>query len=595
MRASTPTPWYRKAPIRGALAALLIALVALTATSAVYAVAYVDPDTPPGGATLPDAIYGYAYPPSGGPIRLVATGTNAGTQFFIVDPPPTGYNPPLGTRLPNGIQIIRVNQNEARIATPPGGIVTELPTDPNPNDDDPGNGITFAVGVTGNANEPPGSGTVAARGYRIRVQRAPLTVTAVNASRRYGAPNPTFTINVDGLRYNDTIQQVFQGALATTATSASPVGTYQITQGTLALTPYGAARYTLTGFTPGTLTVTRAPLTVTANDATRRVGQPNPTFTARYDGFVSGDGPSDLDGELRFSTPATNTSPAGTYPITPSGLTSSNYAITFVDGTLTVTDRDVPEITWPDPAPITYGTPLSSAQLNATASFNGRTVPGSFSYDPPAGTVLPAGTRNLRVTFTPNDTTNYAPVSVDRTITVNRAPLTVVADNRSRTYGAANPSLTYTANLQAGDTLAQVLTGSPATPATTASPVGNYPITQGTLALSEYGAERYTLTFEPGTLSVTPAPLTIRANDVSRPFGRPNPPFTASYIGLMNDEGPGVLQGELRFTTTATESSPMGTYPIVPSGLSSPNYDITYVPGTLTVTDTRVYLPFARN
>ncbi|MCS6880926.1 MAG: MBG domain-containing protein [Oscillochloridaceae bacterium] len=583
MRPSTPTPWYRKAPIRGALAALLIALVALTATSAVYAVAYVDPDTPPGGSDLPNAIYGYPYPPSGGPVRLVATGTNAGTQFFIVNPPPSGYNPPLGTRLPNGIQIIQDSQTQARIATPPGGTVTEPATD------DP-NGITFAIGVTGNANEPPGSGTVAARGYRIRVQRAPLTVTANNATRRYGAPNPTFTFNVTGLRNGDTVQQVFAGALATTATSASPAGTYQIIQGTLGLTNYGAARYTL-NFEPGTLTVTRAPLTVTANDATRRVGAPNPTFTARYEGFVNGDGPADLNGTLSFSTPATTASPAGTYPITPGGLTSNNYAITFVDGTLTVTERDLPEIAWPDPAPITYGTPLSSAQLNATASFNGQTVPGVFTYDPPAGTVLPAGTRNLRVTFTPNDTTNFAPVSVDRTITVNRAPLRVVADNRSRTYGAANPSLTYTANLQGNDTLAQVLTGSPATPATATSPVGAYPINQGTLALSEYGAERYTLTFEPGTLSVTPAPLTIRANDVSRPFGRPNPPFTASYIGFVNDEGPGVLQGELRFTTTATESSPMGTYPIVPSGLSSPNYNITYVPGTLTISDTRVYLP----
>ncbi len=589
MRTSTPTPWRRRAPIRSALAALLIALVALTATSAVYAVAYVDPDTPPGGSNLPDAIYGYPYPPSGGPIRLVATGTNAGTQFFIVDPPPVGdppYNPPLGTRLPNGIQIIQESQTQAQIATPPGGTVTEPATGPN--------GLTFAIGVTGVADQPPGSGTVAARGYRIRVQRAPLTVTAVNASRRYGAPNPTFTFNVNGLRNGDTVQQVFQGALATTAINTSPVGTYQITQGGLALTPYGAARYELT-FAPGTLTVTRAPLTVTANDATRRVGAPNPTFTARYSGFVNDDGPADLGGTLSFSTPATNASPAGTYSITPSGLTSSNYAITFVDGTLTVTDRDVPEIIWPDPAPITYGTPLSSAQLNATASFNGQTIPGAFTYDPPSGTVLPAGTRNLRVTFTPNDTINYVPVNVDMTITVNRAPLTVTANNQSRTYGAANPSLTFTANLRGGDTLAQVLTGSPATPATAASPVGDYPINQGTLVLSEYGTERYTLTFEPGTLSVTPAPLTIRANDVSRPFGRPNPPFTASYDEFVNGEGPGVLQGELRFTTTATESSPMGTYPIIPGGLSSPNYAITYVPGTLTISDTRVYLPLVRN
>lgn len=506
MRTSTPTPWYRRAPISSALAALLIALVALTATSAVYAVAYVDP-TPPGGSTLPDAIYGYPYPPSGGPIRLVATGTNTGTQFFIVDPPPVGdppYNPPLGTRLPTGIQIIRFNQNEARIATPPGVTVTEPATD-NPN------GITFAVGVTGNANEPPESGTNAARGYRIRVQRAPLTVTPVNASRRYGAPNPTFTFNVDGLRNGDTIPQVFQGALATTATGTSPVGTYQITQGALALTPYGAARYTF-NFVPGTLTVTRAPLTITANDATRRVGAPNPTFSARYSGFVNDDGPADLGGELRFSTPATSASPAGPYPITPSGLTSNNYAITFVDGTLTLVERDLPEITWPNPEEITYGMALGSAHLNATASFNGQAVPGTFTYTPALGTVLPAGAaQDLQVVFTPNDSTNFAPVTVNRTIRVNRAP------------------------------------------------------------------------------------LTIRANDITRPVGAPNPTFSATFSGFVNGDDPADLTGELNFTTDATASSPVGAYPVIPSGVSSPNYDITYVQGTLTVTNARVYLPLVQN
>ena len=46
-----------------------------------------------------------------------------------------------------------------------------------------------------------------------------------------------------------------------------------------------------------------------------------------------------------------------------------------------------PVITWPTPAAITYGTPLSTTQLNATASYNGKTVPGTFSYSP--GTVLP--------------------------------------------------------------------------------------------------------------------------------------------------------------------------------------------------------------
>ncbi|MGQ9927615.1 MAG: MBG domain-containing protein [Chloroflexaceae bacterium] len=598
MRTSNPTPWYRRAPIRSALVTLLMALVTLAVTSAVYAVAYVDPDTPPGGSTLPDAIYGYPYPPSGPPIRLVATGTNPGTQFFIVNPPPVGdppYNPPLGTRLPNGIQIIRVTENEAWIATPPNAVVTELPTSPSattpPSED---NGLTFAIGVTGNADQPAGSGTVAGRGYRIRVTRAPLTVTAVNASRRYGAPNPAFVFNVDGLHNGDTVEQVFQGALATPATSTSPVGSYQITQGTLALTPYGAARYTF-NFTPGVLSVTRAPLTITANDVTRRVGTSSPAFTARYQGFLNNDGPADLDGTLTFTTPATTGSPAGTYSITPGGLSSNNYVITYVDGTLTLVEQNVPEIIWPDPAAIIYGTPLGAAQLNATASFDGQSVPGTFEYTPPAGTVLPAGVvQPLQVVFTPDDRTNFARVTANQTIRVIPAPLTVTAVNTSRPYGAPDPTFAFNVTgLRSGDTVAQVFQGALETTATRASPAGNNAqITQGSLALTEYGAARYIISeFVPGTLNVTRASLTITANNVTRLVGKSNPAFTATFSGFANNDGPADLAGELNFSTSATASSPPGTYPIVPGGLSSPNYDISYVNGTLTVTNAQIYLP----
>ena len=83
--------------------------------------------------------------------------------------------------------------------------------------------------------------------------------------------------------------------------------------------------------------VAMAPLTVTANNASKVFGTPNPTFSVTDAGFVNGDGAAQLGGTLTFSTAAAITSPVGTYSVTPSGLASSNYAITFVPGTLTVT------------------------------------------------------------------------------------------------------------------------------------------------------------------------------------------------------------------------------------------------------------------
>src|SRR5258708_3074804 len=83
--------------------------------------------------------------------------------------------------------------------------------------------------------------------------------------------------------------------------------------------------------------ITQAPLTVTADDKTKLLGAPLPEFTAHYSGFLPGEGTASLGGVLQFTTSATAASPVGSYQVTPDGLTSTNYAITFVPGTLIIT------------------------------------------------------------------------------------------------------------------------------------------------------------------------------------------------------------------------------------------------------------------
>jgi hypothetical protein len=73
-----------------------------------------------------------------------------------------------------------------------------------------------------------------------------------------------------------------------------------------------------------------------------------------------------------------------------------------------------PTITWATPAPIVSGTPLSATQLDAAAN-----VPGTFAYNPGAGTTLPIGSNPLSVTFTPTDTVNYTTATAHVSITVN--------------------------------------------------------------------------------------------------------------------------------------------------------------------------------
>jgi len=83
--------------------------------------------------------------------------------------------------------------------------------------------------------------------------------------------------------------------------------------------------------------------------------------------------------------------------------------------------KATPVITWANPAPITYGTALTSAQLNASAS-----VPGTFVYTPAAGTILGVGVQSLTANFTPSDATDYSGASKSVPITVTQAASSTV-------------------------------------------------------------------------------------------------------------------------------------------------------------------------
>jgi len=112
---------------------------------------------------------------------------------------------------------------------------------------------------------------------------------------------------------------------------------------------------------------------------------------------------------------------------------TANYTRTQAAVSLTVT-KAVPTIEWPAPAPITDGAALNAAQLNATAS-----VAGTFTYDPPAGTVLEAGTQTISVAFTPTESTNYTAAQAQVSITVTKAARTEITwpTPRPVPYGTA--------------------------------------------------------------------------------------------------------------------------------------------------------------
>jgi sugar lactone lactonase YvrE len=276
--------------------------------------------------------------------------------------------------------------------------------------------------------------------------------------------------------------------------------------GQVSVTAYQFGSSTYAAATPVTqsFTVAPAPLTVTANNASRAVGAPNPTFSYALNGFVAGDTQSVVSGTPLLTTSANNASLTGSYPITVAvgTLAAANYTFVFVNGTLTVNGQPQ-TIAFGSLANATYGAaPIS---LSATSS-SGLAV--SYSAQGPASvsgsTLSITGAGAVTVTATQAGDSSYAAATpVSQSFQVAPATLTVTAANASRLIDAANPTFTYTlSGLVNGDT-ASVVTGTPvfSTTATAQSPTGTYPITPG---LGTLQAANYIFTFVGASLTVTP-------------------------------------------------------------------------------------------
>ena len=141
-----------------------------------------------------------------------------------------------------------------------------------------------------------------------------------------------------------------------------------------------------------------------------------------------------VPGKFVYTPAAGSVLAAGTHTLsvafTPADIT--DYVEVRATVSLTVTEAQPTVITWPIPAPIPYGTALSEAELNATAS-----VPGAFSYAPAAGERLDAGRHTLSVTFTPEEA-NFPATQASVSLTVAKAPpLITWPEPAAISYGAA--------------------------------------------------------------------------------------------------------------------------------------------------------------
>ncbi len=160
-----------------------------------------------------------------------------------------------------------------------------------------------------------------------------ITVTANGGTSVYGdvgVANPGFT--ADGLVNGETVAVLTGLENSFGITNTTNAGSYTLSvNGTLT-----NGNYKITTRQDGTWVVSPKDLIVTVDDVERGYNQPNPEFTARFDGLVNDDSADVVEG-LVFSTPATIESPVGEYVVAASGGSARNYTLHYVDGQLTIT------------------------------------------------------------------------------------------------------------------------------------------------------------------------------------------------------------------------------------------------------------------
>ncbi|WP_244558035.1 MBG domain-containing protein [Rhizobium hainanense] len=392
-------------------------------------------------------------------------------------------------------------------------------------------------------------------GANLSINQRAITLTADTVSKVYGDANPTLTYLATGLVNGDTLS----GSLATTAGQYSNVGSYGITQGSLANANYAIS------YTGANLTVNPRALTVTADAVSKTYGDANPALAYTTSGLVNND---TLSGSL--STSAGQYSNVGAYAIAQGTLAaSSNYALTYAGANLTVNPRALTVTA--DAVSKIYGdtNPALSYTVGGAGLVNGDTLSGSLS----TTAAQYSNVGNYAITGSFSASSNYALTYVGANLSINQRAITVTADAVSKTYGDANPALSYTvggAGLVNGDTLSGLLT----TSAGQYSNVGAYAIARGTLAASG----NYALTYAGANLTVNQRTLRVTADAQSKTYGDANPTLTYTTSGLVNND---TLSGSL--STSAGQYSNVGAYAITQGSLDNANYAISYTGADFTV------------
>lgn len=416
---------------------------------------------------------------------------------------------------------------------------------------------------------------------------------------------PVVTLNSKTFTYNGMIQTPTVNSVSVNTTSAPKnPETYRITYSNSNSNNSNAGNFTVTiddsdeddrwyiwNVPETNFTIDKKMLTVTADNKTVEHGSPAPEYSVTITGFVNAEGLDVLNSIPTATSEYTMDSDVGSnFDIIPSGGVDENYDFFYVNGTLTVAAAFVTLTA--NSGTVTYsGT--EQTVTGFTCSVDGLTFTGVSA----SGSGTDAGTYDVTFTgVTLNSTTDntgqYVVTQIeDGTLTINPAAVTVTADDKTKTYGEADPALSATVtglvNSESESLISYTLSRA------TGNNAGTYTITPS----GEATQGNYTVSYVPGTFTINTKALTITANNHSIEYSNAPSNDGVTYSGFIegeNENTQGVFTGTLVYSynsqadgkgTSYTTTIPKGTFYIIPGGLTATNYNITYNNGTLTVTE----------
>jgi glucuronoarabinoxylan endo-1,4-beta-xylanase len=373
----------------------------------------------------------------------------------------------------------------------------------------------------------------------------------------------------------------------------------------------GTANYNNIGSTPITDTITKATATVMVTPYSVTYDGSAHTATAGMVIGVNGESGAAVGAVILTGT--THTA-AGTYSSDTWALTGgANYNSI---GATTITDtinQATPSFSELSSVTNSYGVasitltgtvsvagslyPASGETVSATIngfSVNGTVTDGtgdfSISYNDPSLATNGVTSSPYPITYNYDGNANLVLAADSSTsLTITNALLSITATDSknygdTKTYGAGSTAFICT-GLMNGETVGTVTimaTDSPSGAGAT-DPVGNYDLTPSAATGGTFNANNYLITYTNGLLTVSPATITVTADNQNKTVGLPNPALTASYSGFVNGEDTNTLTTLASMITMADSGSPAGGYPITPSGATAANYTFNYVSGTLTV------------